>query len=78
VRGELEAFLARGERAQALGPILHPSEWMAGTDRLREVEAHARALLTARKVIVGDQELTIQERVEALPEDRFPRPKETE
>lgn len=47
----LDLFIERAERAQDLGPILHPSEWTAGTDKLRQVLTCARALRTARDAI---------------------------
>lgn len=47
----LDQFIAQAERAQALGPILHPSEYRASADKLREVITHARALREARDKI---------------------------
>jgi hypothetical protein len=48
---ELEAFIEAGERAQTLGPFLDPTAWMAGTDQLRLVLEHARALQRFRKAV---------------------------
>ena len=76
-RGELEAFLDRSEREQSLIPIVQAIESDGSSERLALLEADARVLLTARTAIVGE-ELTIQQRVDALPEDRFPRPKESQ
>jgi hypothetical protein len=43
----LDMFIERAEEAQALGPILYPSEFRAGADKLSEVLDHARALREA-------------------------------
>jgi hypothetical protein len=48
----LDLFIERAQRAQDLGPTLHPSEWRDGTDKLREILTHARALRTARDAII--------------------------
>jgi hypothetical protein len=47
----LGELIDRGSRAQGLGPLLHPTEWLAGTDKLREVLTSARALREARRKI---------------------------
>lgn len=44
----LDLFIERAERSLSLGPILHPSEFRAGADKLHEVLACACALRDAR------------------------------
>jgi hypothetical protein len=53
----LDLFIERARTAQDLGPVLHPSEWMAGTEKLAEVVRHAEAIRTARYAII---EATLQ------------------
>lgn len=50
---DLAAFVERAERSLDLGPIFHPSEFVAGADALREVVAHARAMLEARSTVLA-------------------------
>lgn len=50
----LDLFIERAERAMSVGPILHPSEFRAGADKLTEVLACARALRDARDKIATD------------------------
>ena len=40
----LQRFIDRADRSDAIGPVLYPSEWMRGHDRLRDVIDSARAL----------------------------------
>lgn len=47
----LDLFIERAERSLAVGPILHPSEYRAGAEKLEEVVACARALREARDKI---------------------------
>jgi hypothetical protein len=47
----LDLFIERADRSLAVGPILHPSEFQAGAEKLQEVLAYARALKTARDAI---------------------------
>lgn len=44
----LDAFIARADRAMALGPLLHPSEFQRGAEKLHQVLDCARALRDAR------------------------------
>jgi hypothetical protein len=48
----LAAFVAQAERADSIAPVLDPTAWIAGHDRLRVVIEHARAMAKARKAIV--------------------------
>jgi hypothetical protein len=47
----LDLFIERADRAMGAGPVLHPSEYRAGADKLHEVLACAHALRNARDVI---------------------------
>lgn len=51
--GTLEAFIARAERADSIGPLLDPSLWMLGHEGLRGVITHARALARCRRDILA-------------------------
>jgi len=47
----LDLFIERAERSMAVGPVLHPSEFRVGADKLTEVLACAHALREAREKI---------------------------
>lgn len=47
----LDLFIERLERACAIGPVLHPSEFRAAGDKPLLVLTHARALRQARDKI---------------------------
>lgn len=47
----LDSLIARAERSMAIGPILHPSEFRDGAEKLSEVLTCAYALRGAREEI---------------------------
>jgi hypothetical protein len=50
----LDLFIERAERAESLGPVLHPSEFQIGADKLRLVLVCARAIRDARDQIAKE------------------------
>lgn len=49
----LDAFATVGEGADSVGAFLDPTAWMRGHDKLRMVIDHARAIASARRLIVA-------------------------
>jgi len=48
----LDEFASMGEHSDAIAPLVDPTAWMAGHDRLRMVIEHAQAIASARRHIV--------------------------
>lgn len=47
---DLDGFLERIERAETLTPVLDPTLWMRGADKLREVREIAEAVRSVQTV----------------------------
>jgi hypothetical protein len=64
----LAAFISRAESAEAIGPILHPSEYKAAGEQLIAILAIARAARDFQTVVLNQRART------ALIKRRIPQP----